>query len=203
MDFEKLKQSVENIELPREAQTRIIRNCQATLFDETEEKNMNTFWSKKHILTAAAIGLCLCLTVGVSAAGSKGFLRDIQRLDGAVIGAQYEQATNEITASVCAISETALTVSVSFVQPDAIPYRTFEQFGIDAYQITDASGSVVAEGGRTALAELSDGAAQLQLPLSSLPAGTYRLTITSFVGASKADAPLPLYGAWTCDFSMD
>ncbi len=202
MDFEKLKQSVEKIELPEEMRARIVQNCKTKLFLETEETTMKQIWSKKRILAASAIGLILCLTVGVSAAETAGFFRDVHNWTGAVVGTQYEQATEEITASAVA-SKTELTVIVTFVQPDIFPYRSFEEFGIDRYQIADASGDIVAEGTRTELSELSDGKAEVKIPLNQLSGGTYRLTITSFVGASKADQPLPISGTWLCDFTVE
>lgn len=203
MDQEKLKRSVENIKMPEEMRARIIQNCRLESDKKEEDHNMKLqkVLSNKGVRAAAiAASLCLCFTAAVSAAGRAGYFRNIANWTGAVTGAEYKQADEEITVSATATGE-ELTVSAVFVFPDKAPYREIRSLGIGDYQIIDPSGTVTAEGGATALSKLSGGQTQITIPLDGIDSGDYRLIITSFTGASKADAPLPISGVWECRFS--
>ena len=88
------------------------------------------------------------------------------------------------------------------VDPAAVPYREIETFGIESYKITDRSGRVIVKGERTELFDLIGGESEITIPLDNMENGEYKIVIAAFVGARKGDQPLPINGAWECDFSL-
>ena len=204
MDYERLKNAVKKIEMSEEMRVRIIRNCESKTSYETEERAMNKGragkWFKNPAVAAAVLSLCLCFT-GAAAAGDSGFFKDITNWIGAVVGTKYEQASDEIRITVSA-DENAITVHVVIVDPAAVPYREIETFGIESYKITDRSGRVIVKGERTELFDLIGGESEITIPLDNMGSGEYKIVITAFVGAAKADQPLQINGTWECDFSL-
>ena len=91
-------------------------------------------------------------------------------------------------------------VTAEFVNPDIAPYFTFENFGIEDYEIIDADGNVVVEDEKTELVEIVEGKIIFEIPVSGLGAGNYKLVVNRFVGSAKADQPLVLSGTWECEF---
>lgn len=205
MDYEKLKISVKKIEMSDEMRARIIRNCQSKTLYEAEEITMNKSktnrWFKKPVSVAAVVSLCLCFTVAAAAAGYFGFFKDITNWNGAIVGTQYEQASDEIEVTV-ACDENEITVCAVMVDPTVAPYSELETFGIESYKIIDMSGKVIVEGEEIELVELVNGKSNITIPLDNVGSGDYRLVITAFVGAKKADQPLQFNGKWECEFSL-
>ena len=58
----------------------------------------------------------------------------------------------------------------------------------------------MSSGETSTMSELLDGTAIINIPLQNLSTGSYKLLITEFVGASKADQPLVISGNWEFDF---
>lgn len=205
MEMQHLAEKIKEIKMPDEMQERIIRRCNQTSNLEMENRIMkkaNTFF-KKPIAVAASFVLCLCVTgVSVMAATGqlKGFFKDVKDWRGAVVGTAYEQATDELEVTVEDVSED-ITIFVTMVNPDKAPYFTFQEMGVEAYEILDATGNVVLKGEATAMAEITDGKTTIIVPAKELGAGAYKLVIHSFVGGSKAEQPLPMSGNWECEFS--
>ena len=200
MDCEKLKNAVKKIEMSDEMKARVIKNCQLKTEENIMKRNKTNSLSKKPILAAAA-ALCLCFALAAAAGSRCGFFKDIKNWKGAVVGTQYEQASDEIEVTV--ISEgKELTVCASMLNPASAPYSELETLGIDGYQITDASGDVVVDGERTDFFEISDGEAKVKIPLDGISDGEYKLLITAFIGGKKADQPLRISGSWECAFSI-
>ena len=215
MEMHDLSKKVKEIEMPKEMRERIVKNC----YMEMENYNMNktnktsTNKSFKKYMAAASLAFCVCLTgVTTLAATGKlqGFFKDIKRWDGAIVGTSYEQATDEIDVSVIATSG-ELIVTVKMLNPTTAPYNSFDTFGIESYEIMDSEGKIVVKGntdthinmssGETStMSELLDGTAIISIPLENLSTGSYKLLVTEFVGASKADQPLVISGNWECDF---
>ena len=202
MEFNELKQSAEQIKMPDEMQHRIIRNCLLRAEHETEEIPMHNKVNLtiRKIMTAAAV-IALCLCTCVAAANHFGDFRDITNRTGAVIGTTYEHATNEI--AVRAEEEGgALTVTASFLLPEAFPYRELEFFRIGSYQIIDASGTVIADNEGADFVCVTEEQAAMSLSTDNMAKGNYTLLIHSFVGNKKADQPLEITGEWTCHFAI-
>lgn len=203
MDYEKLKSAGEKIELSEEGKARILRNCQPETFCETEAVKMKkaNHWFKKPAAVAAVVSLCLCLTVAAAAASHSGFFKDITNWRGAITGTQYEQATEEIEIAVVS-GKHEITVCAEMLHSALPPYNELETFGVKTYQIVDMSGKTVIEGEETEYFALTNGKAEIIIPLDTVSSGAYRLVITSFVGAKKADQPLQINGTWECEFSL-
>ncbi len=221
MDEERLRDTVKKIEMPDEMRARIIKNCQSRILEEANGIAMNEYKAKRNrqpkqaarnaipkrrlkaaaTVAAFAVSLCLCLTVA-GAMSHLGFFQDVRDWTGAVVGTEYEQATDEIDVTVSAdIRRHEITIRAVMAHPDILPYRDLETLGIESYEIIDSSGDVVVEGGKTDFFELADGKSEITIPLDS-DRGEYRLVITAFVGAKKADIPLPIHGTWECAFSL-
>lgn len=195
-------EEIKKIEMPDDMKQRIIKRCEI----ETGEQNM----SKKNVMkftgrpmaTAAALVLCLCLTgVTVLAATGKleGFFKDVKRWNGVVIGTIYEQATDEIKINIIEVTD-ELTVEISMVDLNAVPYSTFELFGVAEYKIVDMDGKKILEVDEAVMAEISSGKAVIHIPAKEVPEGEYRLIISEMMGSAKADQPLVLKGKWESSF---
>lgn len=203
MEIKKLSEMIHEIEMPKDMQERIIRTC----YDKMEEKGLGKnkryiFWSRPMVAVATLV-LCLCLTsiTALATTGKlQGFFKDIVGWNGAVTGTSYEQATDKINLSVVKVSD-KLTVMVEMVDPTAVPYITFDTFGIERYEIVNMNGEIVYEGKATEPVEIAGGKARIIVPLDDLAAGNYILKVREFVGSAKADQPLVLSGNWECEFS--
>lgn len=200
-----LKKSMENMELSDAAELRILKECAVLAQNKTRKKKFypgaNGLF-RKTASAAAAAALCLCLSVTVFAAGQFGYFKDVKNWFGTVTGTTYEQATEEIQVHAAATQE-GLTVWVTMLTPQEFPYRELEVLGIESYQIVDKTGKVVREGGATDFYKIIEDRAEITIPLDNLESGEYRLLISAFVGSKKADQPLPIHGAWNCDFSIN
>lgn len=204
MDMKEFAQNVQKIEMPDEMQTRILDNCYKKINKETEyeimSKKANRFY-KKPLEIAAAIALCICVGgVTVLATTGKGFFKDIIGWDGAIIGTAYEQATDEIEITVLDVTD-SLTVVATVVNPNTVPYMTFDEMRIGSYKIVDSLGNVVVEGALNEMLPYENGQITVTIPLESLESGNYKLIVDSFVGVSKADQPLVMSGNWECEFT--
>ncbi len=181
---------------------KVNRNC-----EEIVQKGGKTAMRKifrRPMVAVAALAICVCIT-GVTALATsdkvKGYFKDIMRWDGAVIGTEYEQATDELELTIGNVDE-GIHVEVKMVNPDVAPYGFFELFGISSYKIMDLNGNIIVEGSDTGMAEIMDGVINLKIPCNDLPVGEYELVVDKMVGSAKADQPLELSGVWTCDFSV-
>ena len=153
---------------------------------------------------AAAVALCLGLGGVTVMAGSgklEGFLADVTRWDGAVVGMTYEQATEEIEVS-ATVSGDSIVVDVVFLKAGEAPYAFLDSVGVHAYSIVNAEGETLVEGTSNEKAGITDGIVSCKLPLDELESGNYKLIITEFIGSAKADQELPIKGYWVCEFSL-
>lgn len=202
METRKLVEKINEIEMPEDMQERLSKNCRI----EMEGKNMNKNTTKKlfqkPLVVAASFALVLCLT-GVTAMAATGkldgFFKDITRWDGAITGTTYEQATDEVELRVVSVSD-ELTIELTMLYPDAVPYRELEQMGVHNYKITDENGNVVVEGEATESVGIVNGKVCANIPLNSDLSGAYKLSVTALVGSKKADQPLVINGTWECEF---
>ncbi len=154
---------------------------------------------------AASFVLCICLA-GVTALASsekvRGFFKDIKRIDGAVIGTAYEQATGEVELQITEVSDT-LTLEINMLYPQTAPYRFFELFGVNNYQISDLQGTVIVDEATSEMTSITDGKVIVTVPLNDLSNGEYKLIVHELIGSSKADQPLVLSGTWECEFQVN
>lgn len=195
-------EEVKKIEMPAEMQERIRKNCYKKMEEENLKKSRKSIFQKP-MVAVAALALCLCVT-GVSALAAtgklEGFFKDITRWDGAVTGATYEQASDEVTLAIDGVTD-ELEVNITLPEAQKAPYRLFENMGIHNYQIVDKNGKVIVKAAETKAAAISDGQVQLSISLEEVPAGEYKLIVSELVGGSKADQPLVVRGNWECEFT--
>ncbi len=203
METKKLVKKLNEIEMPKEMQERIIENCYTEMEEKIMNKNTRKNYFKKPMVVAASLALGLCLTgiTAWAAAGKlEGFFRDITGWNGAVIGTSYEQATDEMELKVLNVAD-ELIIEVTMVKPNVAPYSVFELMGVEEYNVVDKDGNVIAEGKTTEMAEVSDGKVNINIPLENIAGGEYKLLVSKFVGSAKADQPLVISGAWECEFT--
>lgn len=224
MERNLLKEEIQTIQMPAAMQARILENCRSAeekeiaymentnkMNDITDIKNMGAKKQSRRgnkwmriATAAAAVALCLGLGgVTVMAASGKleGFFADVTRWDGAVVGTTYENATEEIEVS-ASVSGDSLIVDAVLLKADEAPYAYLDSLGVQAYSIEDAAGNVVAEGISYESGSITDGKVSVKLPLDELEGGNYKLIITEFTGAKKAEQDLPIKGYWVCEFEV-
>lgn len=201
MDIIQFKETLGKIKLSKDMQNRIISNCTANKRLNMEGQKMKKTIMKKSILIAAAISAFICISIVGIAAGATGFFKDITRWDKAIVGTTYEQATEEVKVDI-ETDENDIIVSITMLSPDKPPYSEFEQLGIGNYKITDLSGKTIVDKESTESSQISEGQAEIKIPLNDFEGGDYRLIISKFVGSAKADQPLEIGGIWEEEFTI-
>ena len=201
MELEQLKNAADTITMPDDMKHRIVRNCKTQIYSIGKESTMKNNVFRKSAAVAAAVVICLSLSVTALAATGvlKGSFRDIMNWQGAVVGTSYEQATDEISMSVT-VNGQELTVLATFADPQMAPYVYSERLGIAQYRIVDENGKEVKEGAAESV-EVIHGQATVKIPLADIESGKYKLIVTAFVSEKKADQPLNINGNWACVFS--
>lgn len=201
MEEKRLTKKVKEIEMSKEIQQRIIKNCYGKMEETTMKKTNKLFMKPMALATTFAFCLCLTSVSALAVTGKlQGFFKDIIRIDGAVVGTTYEQATDEIDLNVIATSN-ELVVMVDILNPNKAPFSEFDSFGIKSYEIVDTNGNVVVKGNETSSTVILDGQATFTISLGNLGIGNYTLVVTEFVGNKKAEQPLVLSGTWTYEFT--
>ena len=203
---ESLEEKMNQIEVP----TTLHNRCRIGINNakkEREERQMN----KKNIIrtvlaTAAVAGVCI-LTTGNTAIGNtvKGFFKDVTRWDGAVVGTEYLQATEEIKMDVVKASvengTIQLCLEVTFVEKEQIPWKYIEEMALGSYKILDEEGKevIVVENDAIegAKGTVVNGETQIVFEAGQLMEDIeYTIVIESMYGLEKADAPLEIKGNW-------
>lgn len=167
---------------------------------------------------AAAVLLCAITArfcIPSVAVPLEGFFHDItRRLDGAVIGTEYENATQEIkieaSAAVMENGKLVLPLEITFLvmgEKEPYIYLTGGAAALGDYRILDASGNEIcsASGQQEATGALEDGKAALVQPLATetlLERTEYTLVVESVYGLQKAEQPLEMKGHWECGFTL-
>ena len=95
-----------------------------------------------------------------------------------------------------------LSVIITIVNPEKLPYKESELFGIKSYRIEDMSGKSVVKDCASDMVSMSREQMIIKLPLENLENGTYKLVIEEFVSEKKADQPLIISGNWECGFEF-
>ncbi len=203
MDEDKLRDAVRGLRLPDGAKARIAENVRKQILKGSEEKEMEKSRRnfKKTALIAAAAALCLCFTAAL-AAGVAGHFRNVKTWTGTVTGTVYEQAAEEIGVT-AAPGESGVTVRAAFTNPGQLPYRELEKLSIGSGKLQGEDGTVIARWTDAGTAEVTDGGAVLTIPAEVAAGQRYTLTVDSFVGESKADAPLEIRGPWECEVAAE
>ena len=177
--------------------------------NKVEEKNMNKTekisWFKRTGAVAAMVAVCL-VTV-VNATPIKGFFKDIMRFDGAVVGTEYANATNEvkIIAHQTEITEekNVLPLEIEFIDNNVEPFKSIKEISIVNYKIVDKNHKEISFMEEKLVGTVDNGKVLINIPLevSNLIDGDiYFVEINNLKGLSKADAPLEITGNWNIKF---
>lgn len=125
----------------------------------------------------------------------RGELIEQKDLTGTIVGAIYEAPQDEIH---IAVTQTAdrLSVKTTLTYPSKAPYSEFDTIAVSKYTIYDTDGKTVFEGTASSSVEISENMESIALEYGSLTPGVYKLVISEFTGAKKADSPLAISGTW-------
>ena len=180
-----------------------------TELNKVEGKNMskprNITWLKRVSTVAAVVTVC-ALTV-VSAGAIKGMFKDVKRWDGAVIGTEYVNATNDIEMSINATKDECISLDISFENPNEAPFAFIQEVAITDYKILDNNDKEVLEVNSTfengIKGNVENGRILLELPTNDKLNSNqnYKLVVNTIYGLAKADQPLEITGTWECEFS--
>ena len=206
------------IKLRKHAET-TKRVMQAPFDLKKENKNMEErtmskpkITTKRTLAIAAVLALCLVVVCMTPLASSiRGFFSDIIRFDGAVIGTQYENATNDIKVDVLEVTSengnVIIPLELSFENPTEAPFPYIQEVAVSEYKIVDSNNKeiiktkVSATDGKKGTINNSKVLVNLSLNDTKLKSGEeYTIVIEKMYGLAKADAPLHITGTWKCNF---
>ena len=180
-----------------------------TELNKVEGKNMskprNITWLKRVSTVAAVVTVC-AITV-VSAGAIKGMFKDVKRWDGAVIGTEYVNATNDIEMSINATKDEYISLDINFENQNEAPFAFIQEVAITDYKIFDNNDKEVLEVNSTVengiKGNVENGRILLELPTNDKLNSNqnYKLVVNTIYGLAKADQPLKITGTWECEFS--
>ena len=180
-----------------------------TELNKVEGKNMskprNITWLKRVSTVAAVVTVC-AITV-VSAGAIKGMFKDVKRWDGAVIGTEYVNATNDIEMSINATKDEYISLDINFENQNEAPFAFIQEVAITDYKILDNNDKEVLEVNSTVengiKGNVENGRILLELPTNDKLNSNqnYKLVVNTIYGLAKADQPLKITGTWECEFS--
>lgn len=180
-----------------------------TELNKVEGKNMskprNITWLRKVSTVAAVVTVC-AITV-VSAGAIKGMFKDVKRWDGAVIGTEYVNATNDIEMNITETKAEYISLDINFENPNEAPFAFLEEVAITDYKILDNNDKEVLEVNSTfengIKGNVENGRILLELPTNDKLNSNqnYKLVVNTIYGLAKADQPLEITGTWECEFS--
>lgn len=159
--------------------------------------------SKKFAVIAAALALVLCASVGAAAVG--GHFVDIKNMFGTVTGQKYVDATDDISLKVLSSDKGGLLVQPIVNKPNEAPYSSIDKLSLGKYTVTDEKGNVVAEGDGSKAVEVEqeDGTLAYYITVRDADgnvieseSGMYTVSFEYFIGDSKADQALEIFGDW-------
>jgi len=179
-----------------------------------EERTMSKpkITTKRTLAIAAVLALCLVVVCMTPLASSiRGFFSDIIRFDGAVIGTQYENATNDIKVDVLEVTSengnVIIPLELSFENPTEAPFPYIQEVAVSEYKIVDSNNKeiiktkVSATDGKKGTINNGKVLVNLSLNDTKLKSGEeYTIVIEKMYGLAKADAPLHITGTWKCNF---
>ena len=217
-----IEEKLNGIEIPKELHESCAMGVKRAK-EEMEENTMKMTKTKKGntinrmgrlAATAAVLAICFCVLNNTSmATGVKGFFKDVTRFDGAVVGTEYVQATEEI--DVCIVTaareqeKLLLSMEITFLNEAELPFRDIEELNLGKVQIVDKAGEkmveITEEHIKSAIGTVSNGKAVINILVTEgeFHSGEeYTLVINSVYGSKKADAPLEMKGNWECAFQV-
>ena len=180
-----------------------------TEINKVEGKNMskpkNIIWLKRASTIAAVVTIC-AVTV-VSAGAIKGMFKDVKRWDGAVVGTEYVNATNDIEMNISETKDDYISLDINFENPNEAPFAFIQEVAITDYKIFDNNDKEVLEVNSTVengiKGNVENGRILLELPTNDKlnSSQNYKLVVNTIYGLAKAEQPLKITGTWKCEFT--
>ena len=174
-----------------------------------EQKGQITMLKFRKSTVAAAVALVL--TFGLLTAGAvtyadsiRGSFSDVTRFDGAVVGTEYHDATEEIEVTAEAVGNTVI-VNARFLYPADAPYAFIAELSLKNVTLTDSSGAKLLTVGETEITPITNGSVSIAIPMGTVslsPHESYTLSFDTAVGHAKAEQPLPMSGNWSSSFAV-
>jgi len=184
--------------------------CEAGIDRAAHEKKGHITMLKFRKSTVAA-AVALVLTAGLLTAGGityadsiRGAFSDVTRFDGAVVGTEYHNATEEIEVTAESDGEIVI-VNARFLYPADAPYAFISELSLRNVTLTDSSGTKLMTVAETEITPIENGSVSVAIPMGTVslsPDAEYTLTFDTAVGHEKADQPLPMSGNWRCSFAV-
>ena len=180
-----------------------------TEINKVEGKNMskpkNIIWLKRASTVAAVVTIC-AVTV-VSAGAIKGMFKDVKRWDGAVVGTEYVNATNDIEMNISETKDDYISLDIKFENPNEAPFSFIQEVAITDYKILNNNDKEVLEVNSTVengiKGIVENGRILVKLPTNDKLTlnQDYRIVINTVYGLAKAEQPLKITGTWECEFT--
>lgn len=188
-----------------------LHDCCETGIDRAAHEQKGYMIMLKFRKNTVAAAVALVLTFGLLTAGAvtyadsiRGAFSDVTRFDGAVVGTEYHNATEEIEVTAEANGD-AVTVNARFLYPADAPYAFITELSLQNVTLTDSSGAKLLSVEETEQANINSGSATVRIPLGTVslsPDAEYTLTFDTAVGHAKAEQPLPMSGNWSCTVTI-
>ena len=180
-----------------------------TEINKLEGKNMikseKITWIKRATTIAAVVAICA--VTFVSANSIRGFFKDITRWDGAIIGTEYVNATNDIKMIVSEVKDEQITLNINFENAKKAPFTVIQELAITEYKILDVNNKEILnvnleiEDGLRSNVNIGEILAYIPINNKLNDNQNYKLVIETIYGLSKADQPLKITGNWECEFT--
>lgn len=180
-----------------------------TEINKVEGKNMskpkNIIWLKRASTIAAVVTIC-AVTV-VSAGAIKGMFKDVKRWDGAVVGTEYVNATNDIEMNIFETNDEYISLDINFENQNEAPFAFVQEVAITDYKVLDNNDKEVLEVNSTVengiKGKVENGRILVKLPTNDELNSNqdYKLVINTVYGLAKAEQPLKITGTWECEFT--
>ena len=203
---EHIRHELTQIPIPNDLHSRCVTGMDKA---ETGRKGQ-IIMLKSHKKIVAAVA-ALVLTVGILGGGAvfadsiRGFFSDVIRFDGAVVGTEYHNATEEIAVTAEAVGDTVIA-NARFLYPADAPYAFIAELSLRNVTLTDSSGAKLLTVAETEITPINNGSVSITIPMGTVTLSTdaeYTLTFDTAVGHAKAEQPLPMSGNWSCSFTAD
>ena len=134
--------------------------------------------------------------------------KDVKRWDGAVIGTEYINATNDIKFCVSEIKDENITLDISFEELNKAPFAFIQEIAVVEYKILDASNNEILNINSTLenaiKGNVENGKVVINLPIKEInldERGEYKILINNIYGLAKVEQPLKISGMWECEFA--
>lgn len=184
--------------------------CELGINRASQEQKGQITMLKFHKNAVAAVALVL--TAGLLAVGGityadsiRGAFSDVTRFDGAVVGTEYHNATEEIEVTAEAVGDTVI-VNARFLYPADAPYAFIAELSLKNVTLTDSSGAKLLTVGETEITPITNGSVSIAIPMGTVslsPHESYTLSFDTAVGHAKAEQPLPMSGNWSCTVTVN